>query len=180
MAITRVVGMDCDCRVAQHRLRSSCRYSKCDLGIVHERIADMVQLPLHIFMLNFDVRQSRQAARAPIDQTFSTIDQSIFIKPHKDFEHGFRESFVHGEAKTIPIAGLTKPFLLTDNGISRGGLPLPDALDETFASKGFPGKAFGHELLFHDVLRGNPGMISARKPEHIEALHPSPAYQYVL
>ena len=57
---------------------------------------------------------------------------------------------------------------------------MPDALDEAFASKGFPRSAFGHELLFHDVLRGNPGMIGAGQPEHIAALHASPAYQDVL
>ncbi|MCG3774104.1 MAG: hypothetical protein JW395_0921 [Nitrospira sp.] len=71
-------------------------------------------------------------------------------------------------------------LLLTDDRIPGGGLPFPDALNEAIASQRFPGGAFGHELLFHDVLRGNPGVIGAGQPEHIAALHAPPAYENVL
>ena len=88
-------------------------------------------------MLDFDVGQGGQTARTPIDQPFAAIDQSVFVEADEDFEDGFREPFVHREAQTIPIAGLTQLLLLLDDRVAGRGFPLPDPFDESFASERF-------------------------------------------
>ncbi|MCG3774105.1 MAG: hypothetical protein JW395_0922 [Nitrospira sp.] len=90
MAITRVVGVDCHCRIAQHRFRSGCRHGKCCEGIVRKRVANMVELPFHVFMFDFDIRESRQAAWAPVDQPLPSVNQPVFIETHEDFQDSFR------------------------------------------------------------------------------------------
>jgi hypothetical protein len=35
-----------------------------------------------------------------------------------------------------------------------------------------PGRAFRYEHALDDVLRGDPGVIGARQPQHLPAAHP--------
>jgi hypothetical protein len=73
-----------------------------------------------------------------------------------------------------------EPFQLLDDGAAGLGFPLPDPFKKGFTAQGFARGAFLHELFLDDVLRGNAGMVGARHPQHIAALHAAPANQDVL
>ena len=57
---------------------------------------------------------------------------------------------------------------------------MPDPFEKRVAPQGFPCGAFLHQLFLDDILSGNTGMVGARHPEHIAALHAAPANQDVL
>src|SRR5262245_6787327 len=59
VAITGIVGMHGDGRVAQHGFRTCGRDNERRVGVSHERIADVIELTFCVFMLHFDVGQGR-------------------------------------------------------------------------------------------------------------------------
>src|SRR5690242_19675241 len=55
VAIARIVRMHSHGGVAQHSFRTSSRDDQRGVWVIHYRITDVVELPLNIFMLHFDV-----------------------------------------------------------------------------------------------------------------------------
>src|SRR6476620_12327259 len=163
MSMAWIIGMHGDRRIAQHRFWPRGGDHQRSTGIVRERIADVKELPLHVLMFDFNVGQGRQAARTPIDQPFAAIDQSLLVEADKDFDDGFGEPFVHREAQTLPITGLTQLLLLFDDRIAGSGIPLPEPSDESYTPERITRDAFAQELLFHDVLGRDAGMVGPRQ-----------------
>jgi len=79
MAITRVLGVDGDGRIAQHRLGPRSGDGQGGVRIIRQRIADVVHLASGVFVLDFDVGQCGEAARAPVDEPLAPIDQAVFV-----------------------------------------------------------------------------------------------------
>ena len=98
----------------------------------------------------------------------------------KTVAHRLGEPLVHGEAFPLPVAGGAQPLQLADDLPARFGLPLPDPLDERFAPQVVAVLPFGGQLALHHVLGGDAGMVGARHPEDVVALHPLPAAEDVL
>ena len=64
----------------------------------------MVKPPPPFFRLHLKVSQCCNASRAPIDNPLASIDHTFMIEGNENAPHGFRKTFVHGEALSTPIA----------------------------------------------------------------------------
>ncbi len=94
------------------------------------------------------------------------------MKFYKNFKNGLGQPLVHCEALARPIARCAKPLELVDDGAARFGLPLPHALEESFAAHlATTGLLAFHQLALDHHLSRDAGMIGARLPEHVLAAH---------
>ena len=59
--------------------------------IVGEGITNRVEFSGDLFMLDFDVGQRGQATRAPIDQPFAAIQETVFVQSDEHFSDRFGE-----------------------------------------------------------------------------------------
>ncbi len=85
VAITRVFRMHGDSCVPQHGLGPGRRHGQKSRWIVSQRIMNMIELSLHVLVLDLNIREGSQAARTPINQAFTAVDQPVFIEAHEHF-----------------------------------------------------------------------------------------------
>jgi hypothetical protein len=175
-----MIGVDRDRGVAEHRLRAS-RGDNQLLIRAGDRIGDVPERSVGLGVLDFEIRQCRIAARAPVDEAARAIDQALFVEPHERLAHGAREPFVHREAQPIPVARTAHHLELLDDAIAVLLLPLPDAPQELLAPEivAALGLRAGERPLHHH-LRRNARVIGAGEPERVVALHAAPAREDVL
>ena len=148
--------------VAQHRLRP--RRCHGDIGVLHpfDRIFEVPQMSLDLDLLDFEVGNSREEFRIPVDQPLVLVDQARPVKLHKDAQHRAREPFVH-------------------DGAARLRLPGPHLLQKLLAPERAPvGLLALHKLALNHHLGGDAGMVGTRLPQHILAAHALEAAQHVL
>ena len=102
--MSRIVGMHRDCSVAQHGFRACGRHDHRLARVLCERITNVEQFSLDVFMLDFDIGESGQAAGAPIDQALAAIDQAVLKQADEDLDDGPRQAFIHRETQPLPVA----------------------------------------------------------------------------
>ena len=103
------------------------------------------------------------------------------MKFYKNFKNGARQTLVHREALARPVAGGAEPLELVDDGAAQLRLPLPDALQELLASHlAAAGLLAFHQLALDHHLGRDAGMVGARLPEHVPAVHALEPAQDVL
>ena len=137
----------------------------------------MPELARPLLVRDFQIRNRRPAARAPVDDVLTAIDQAFVVEAHENFDNRSRICRVHGESVARPIAGRPHPLHLLSDRPAAFLLPLPATLDKflvahlaaallTFAApSGFGasaleiGESFAAELHFDDHLRGNRGVV---------------------
>ncbi len=122
-------------------------------------------------MLGLLVGQRGAAARAPVDDVFAAVDESFVVQLHEHFSHRAGEPFVHGEALPVPVARRAELLELVGDGRMVLFLPAPHFLDKRLPAQVVAGLFLLGELLLNNVLRGNAGMVGARHPQGLEALH---------
>ena len=135
-------------------------------SVPNHRIANLVQLALHLFVLDLKIGDRRLAARTPVDDVLAAIDQPFFIQADEDLAHGARQAFVHGEVFAVPIDRRAQPLHLVENRAAVMPLPFPHALDESFAAQ--IARAFlpsRRQLALHHHLRGDAGVVGSRQPQ---------------
>ncbi len=96
--------------IAEHGFRARRRDHECLRRIVSQRIANMPEIAVGLFVHYFDIGERRFAARAPVDQSLRPIEKLVFPEFDKCFAHRARQPFVHGEALVAPVAGNTQRF----------------------------------------------------------------------
>jgi len=177
--VARVVGVDGHGRVSQHRLRA--RGGDADLPrAVGIGVADVPEVALLLLELDLEIRDGRVAPGAPVDDVVALVDEAVVPEPHEDLAHRPREPLVHGEALALPVAGAAEPLELVQDNPAVLFFPRPDALDEFLAAQVMPGLPFLCKFLLDHVLGRDPGMVRARHPEGVVALHASIAGHDVL
>lgn len=168
MGVPLVLRVDGDRGVTQHRLGP--RGGDDDRGIAVP-VPDGDQLAVVLLVLHLDVRDGGQTARAPVDDALGAVDQLVVMEPLEDRLDGLGQALVHREP--LPRPGDTvaqAPHLARD--LAAGlVLPLPDPLDERLTAQVVPGDALLGELPLDDVLGGDTGVVHARLPEGLVALH---------
>ena len=97
VCVTLVVGMHRDGGVAEHRLGTGGRDDDAVLRVVNAAVPDRDKLALVLAVLDLDVGQRSQAARAPVDDALGAVDETVVVQPLEDREDGAREPFVHRE-----------------------------------------------------------------------------------
>ena len=140
--VALVVGVHGDRGVAEHRLGPG--------GGDHDRVvavavADRDELALVVGVLDLDVGQRGQAARAPVDDPLGPVDQAVVEQPLEDGEDGPGQALVHGEALAAPVdasrraaasgrgsrrrtrPSTARPARRTSPGPGRGGTGPPSA-----------------------------------------------------
>jgi hypothetical protein len=116
VAVALVVRMNGDRDVAQHGLRPRGRDRDEGRRIVRiegravQRIADVPQMPLDLYLLHLEIGDRGQELRIPVDQPLVFVDQPLAMELHEHLDYGAREPFVHGEALARPVARGTEPL----------------------------------------------------------------------
>src|SRR5580698_6865710 len=125
---------------------------------VNGAVADRDELALVIAVVDFDVGESGEAARAPVDDAFGAVDEAVVEEPLEDRLDGAAEPLVHGEPLAGPVDAVTEAAHLPEDLAAGLGLPLPDPLDERLAAEVVPAQALLGQLTLHDVLRRDAGV----------------------
>ena len=166
-----VVGVDGDGGVAEHGLGSCCGDDDAAVTIA---VADRDQFALVVGVIDLDVGQGGQAARAPVDDPLGPVDQLVVEQPLEDRLDGPGQPLVHREPLTGPVHAVAEAAHLAEDAAAVLGLPLPDALHERLAAEVVAGQAVLGELALDHVLGRDAGVVHARQPERAVALHPAP------
>ena len=91
------------------------------------------------------------------------------------------QTAIEREPGPLPVAATAHLLQLADDAGFVVVLPLPDALDQPFAAQFVPAELLlAQQPPLDDRLGGDAGMIGARHPEGLEALHPFLADEDVL
>ena len=137
-------------------------------------VADGDELAFVVAVLDLDVAQCGQAARAPVDDPFGPVDQVVVEEPLEDRLHGPGQALVHREPLAGPVHAIAEPAHLTEDLAAGLRLPLPDPLDEGLAAQVVAAEAFLGEFTLHHVLGSDAGVVHAGQPQGVEALHAAP------
>ena len=205
--VALVVGMHGDRRVAEHRLWPRCGDSD-DLALVLERIVEVIEVAVRVLrqrfcecglvqrlpgvarpferalaldLLNLEVGDRGLEPRVPVDEPLVAIHQPLAVQLHEHLGDRLRQPLVQSEALAAPVARGAEALELADDGAAGFGLPLPNLFQEGGAAH----RATIHiaalgELAFDNHLRGDAGVIGARLPQHVAALHAPVTAQDIL
>ena len=137
-------------------------------------------MPVLLRVFHLGVGECGLAARTPIDNAASAVDEPLLIETEERFAHRFGTFFVHRERQTRPIAGRAELFKLFDDAPAVLFLPRPCAAKKFFPAEFLFGKPlFFH--LFHDFdFRGDGSVVRSRQPERAVALHTFETHEDIL
>ncbi len=166
--VALVLRVDGDGRVAEHGLGAG---GGNDDGVVTLAVRHGDELAVVVLVLDLDVGDRGQAARAPVDDALGAVDQLVVVEPLEDGLDGLGEALVHREALAGPGDAVAETAHLAADLAAGLALPPPDALDERLAAEVVAGLALLGEFPLDDVLRGDAGVVHAGLPQRLEALH---------
>ncbi len=179
IAIALVVGVHGDGDVGEDRRRPHGRDRDVP-GAVRERVAGVGERVVHVDVLDLEVRDRRLVEGAPVDDPLGAVDPAPVPEVDEEAHHRLDVGVVHREALAAVVERGAEPAVLAHDRAAGLLEMAPDALDERLAAELLARRALGRELLLDDVLGRDPGVVVARLPERVEALHPVPADQDVL
>ena len=178
--VALVIRMDGDARIAEHRLRTRRR----DLDILARLslylIAQMPEVALLRLVLDLDVRDGRVARRAPVRDARALINKSFFVEADEDLADGAAAALVHREALAVPVKRRAERTQLEHDAAAELLLPVPDALEEFLTAELIAVRALLAQRALDLRLRRDAGVIAARDPDRVVALHAVVADQDVL
>jgi hypothetical protein len=138
-------------------------------------------LTLRLLVLDLEIGERREAARAPVDEPLGAIDQPLVIETHEGFAHRHREPLVHGEARAIPIEGRAHDLELLVDAVAVLLLPRPDAREKFLAAEIVTALLLERRdpPLDHQ-LRRDARVIRPGQPHRVVGAHAPPADEDVL
>ena len=128
--ISRVFRMHSDPGVAQHGLRASGGYGHGPAGVVFQRVADVVEMPVHVLVVNFQVRKGRGAANTAVDDALVAVYQALLVQADEGGADGVAGARLQGELVALPVGGDAQPPRLFVNDAAGLLDVFPDALHE--------------------------------------------------
>ena len=149
-------------------------------GTVCKLVPNMIHRAVGVRVINFIVGKRRAAARTPVDQIMSLIDEFALVQRNEDFSHGFGKSLVQRKAFSVPVCRIPELSLLFDNRLVMVVFDRPCPLKEFFTSQVIPALAFFFERALDDVLRRNARVVGSRYPQRVVAFHAVIAHDNVL
>jgi hypothetical protein len=176
MPVPLVVRVDGHGRVPEHRLGAG---GGDDDRVVTLPVADGDQLALVVRVLDLDVRERGEAARAPVDDPLGPVDEAVLEQALEDRLDGTGQAVVEREPLPLPRHAVTEAAHLAEDAAAVLGLPLPDALHELLPAQVVAGFALADQLPLHHVLGGDAGVVHARQPQRLVALHAAAAGEHV-
>ena len=119
-------------------------------------------------MLDLLVGQSRVELTAPVDEASISVNETLLEHADESLNDSRIADFIKGEGKTLPIDRDTHAAELIIDFAAIFLFPVPNALNEILSTEimscqllSFP------ELLFHNTLSGDTGVIAARQPKSL-------------
>ena len=176
--VTPVVGVDRDTGVTDHGLRTSRRDR--DEAAAFDRVVEVVELIVRLFVLNFQVRDGALVPRAPVDDPRTPVDEALSPELDEGVPDRIHVGRVHGEPDARPIRRETKPAHLLEDGVPGGLVPVLHQSIPGVPADRFFRRAFLGQLLFEDILGGDRGVVRPGHPERRIAQHAVPADEHVL
>ena len=128
-------------------------------------------MAVFFFAFDFKVGDGRLQLRIPIDQTQALIDEAFVVELHERLADNLRELVVHREVQALPIEAVAQTAHLIENRAAGEFLPLPNALDKSFAADVALVLAFLLQQTLHHDLRSNAGVVGAGQPHRVVAHH---------
>ena len=129
--ITWVIRMDSNCAIAHHRLSTRCCNNDALLAIA---ISNLNKFTGIIVVFYFNIRERCKATWAPIDDAFSAVDKPLIEELLKDCEYCLRKILIHRKCFARPVNRIAKASHLPKNLSAGFSFPIPDFLDEIFAT----------------------------------------------
>src|SRR5947209_17756302 len=136
---------------------------------------NLVPLATQFLMNDFEIGNGGHAARTPVDDVLTAIDQPLLMQADEALDNRAREVFVHGEVLAVPVDGGAQALHLWLDGAAVVLLPIPDALDKCFPAQLLAAAAFGCQLPLYHHLGSDSRMVGAGQPKREVAEHPAPA-----
>ena len=169
--VALVVRVDGNAGIAHEGLRTGGRNHQLARA-VRQRVADVPQLARLGFVLNLGVGQGGRAVRAPVDDAVALVDQALVVQVYEYLADRLGAALVHGEALAVPVAGGAELLELADDAVAELVLPRPYALEELLTAEVVTGQALLlAEVLLYLDLGCNTGVVGARHPQRLVALH---------
>ena len=180
ISISLVAFCYSDGDIRKHCLRTGC----CDgdaLAAVCCRISEIPVVTVYVLVLYFSIRKCGLAARAPVDDPVTLVDEALLIQADEHLVDCLVAAFVHRESFSSPVTGVTELAALTCDASAVLSLPLPCVLEELLT---------GHivlvdsllltELLDYLDLGSDAGMVRSRQPQCRISLKSLPSCEDVL
>ena len=156
--------------IPKHGFRTCCCHFK-GTWTVFQHVVHVVEGTFDILVNNLDIRKGCTSFWIPVDDKFTTVNPTFFVKLYKDLANGFWQTFVKGETLTRVVyreSHLT-PLLLDSWGILV--FPFPNFIKEFFTAKVITRNAVFSQTSFNLSLSRNPCVVHTWKPKRIETLH---------
>ncbi len=169
-AVPLVRGMHRDGRIAQHGLGPGGRDGDVTRPIV-ERVPQVPELPIRLFLFRLFVRERGETAWAPVDDVVAPVDQPLLVQPDEHLADGAGEILVQREVSAGPVGRAADGLELLENAGAGFADVSPHPLDEGLAAEVEPGLPLLGEQSLDHVLRGDACVVGAGKPERSLAPH---------
>ena len=178
--VALVVGMHGHRGVAEHRLRARRRHDHLARAIF-ERVLEVPEVAARLLLLDLVVADRGLELAIPVHHPVTAVDEALLPKLHERHAHRAREVLVHRERGAAPVAGTAERPELAEDRVAVVVLPIPDLFQEGVAAEVVPRLLlFFPDLLFHDGLGRDAGVVGAGHPQHVLAEHALPPDQHVL
>ena len=116
-------------RIAQKGFGAGCRKLQI-AAAVRKRIAQMPEMPSLLLVLNLRVGNRGLTMWTPVDNSFSAVDKSLFVKPYENLFNRFITALVKGETLPFPVAGGAHFLKLFNNSSAVLLFPVPSAFQK--------------------------------------------------
>ncbi len=127
----------------------------------------------------FQVGDGGVQLRVPVDQTLAAVDQAVFVQANKGLFYRFGQAVIHGEALTAPVNRAAQATNLASDIATGLFFPLPDLLQKLVAAQVVAVDALSGQLALDYHLGGDTGVVGARLPQGVAALHAAEANQRI-
>ncbi|CCW16631.1 hypothetical protein EBBID32_9680 [Sphingobium indicum BiD32] len=175
--VARVIGMDRDRHIGQHRF-GPCRRDDDMVGpvgqthAIGQRIFEPPETALRLLRLHLQIGNGGSEMRVPIDQPLVAIEQAALVQFHEHLDHRLAEMRVHGELFAAPVHRTAQPPQLAGDGAAAFLLPLPHFGDKFVARVIGALLALGVHLPLDHHLGRDARMVGADHPQRILSAQP--------
>ncbi len=168
--VALVFRVDHHGRVAQHGFGAGGGHGQ-RAAAVFQRVGDVPERAVFFFALDFEVAHRGLEHRVPVAQALAAVDEAFFVELHEGLGDDRREVVVHREVFAAPVHRVAHAAHLLGDGVARLLLPLPHARHEVLAAQVMAADLLLLQLAFHHDLGGDAGVVGARHPQRVVALH---------
>ncbi len=143
-------------------------------------VAQIVELGVLVMIDDLLIGEGSLALRIPVDHSQSAVDEPFLVEVAEYFDDRFGAGLVHGERRTVPVAGTAEFAELFENNSSVLVGPFPGMFQELFAGEVGLVYALLFEAFDDLCLGGNRGMVGTGHPAGVLAFEACTAYEDVL